>query len=611
MGRSEVLSELDAFVVATAILVTVAVVLASFRVPASERRRDPAFKQRFRQPRTPNPDLPPEQEEARQRVPAIGNGYRWYDYAYNGLRWFLRDSGRRFMPLRARARILIYLNKLMPFSEHDHHWAQWHSARRELQVPEFETVTTAGIWVLELFTPSALRNLEKTIQREGWKRRRWYDSESENAHQLEESRSGAGSTWWWLADLVEPRSREFVPDATRMQLPREFQQIELRAIQVGEGLTAVVAHFHLHEDSAAALDREWHRKHPPILVKASPRWHAHEGEWAAFWQTQTQRQSLHDEARKWLASHVPGYFADRRRPLPLMDLLLFDQIDPIDFYDSDGGYEDINPDIFRALGLSVSDIRQRVSADLPGLLLSPLEPRLHSGMGDVPTWTLWGKRSRVIEEMGNALDHFGGTRDEAIAFYLVERAYNLFVMFGVNEFSDITARELASLRDRATTQHGRFKASAIRSLRKEFLRVSIDLATIRRDVVAFWKRKYPTELDADFVMVLSPRLKRIDAKFGRAPEEDIDFNDFIRKRQLRRLRQLSVSDAEYRDILSTVASLGASADSFTLSRFALLASIASLVVALGAILLSSWSDENVLTFLVDKLIGAVPSDGKG
>ena len=77
--------------------------------------------------------------------------------------------------------------------------------------------------------------------------------------------------------------------------------------------------------------------------------------------------------------------------------------------------------------------------------------------------------------------------------------------------------------------------------------------------------------------------------------------DELRRELTVSLQRLVRTDRAYRDILSSVASLGASADSFVLGRWALTVAVASLVVALATVLFASVGCDSVAHHLLSLL----------
>jgi hypothetical protein len=566
-------------------------------------------REKYRQRRrTPRPTREPsgqsgsqDVEEAYDLVPEIGEGYRWYDWPYRFLRWLGSGWRRKLLGERMRNWTFLGQNFLLPFAEHDRD-KTWplDNLHHNVFVPSDEHVKVAGIWAIELFPPAELPAFERALQKNGWLRRqRWASHEPDNLTVLERSRSGTGASWWRLIDVVSRNSNRPVFDGVRADLPAQFDMVKLRAIRVGEGLTAVLAEFELNESAASSVDQEWHRDHEPMLLptKGGGRPRNLDRQWAAFWQTQTARKKIHDAARGWLTQMVPGFFASHSSPQLLLDLLLLDQFDP-----TQEPYVEISQeeriklgDAYRAIGLDHHGSRNIVSEHLPKLVLSPVKGYMYEALGDDPTWTLWGKRDAVIEAFGpDGLGGFGGNADRAIA-YRVQDMHNLLVMLAVSAFLDVTSSRYAELRDRASIRHGKFTPGAIRELRRNLLDLSLNIATVRRDVTAFWASNvWSWDRGARFEYVLTPWLKARDKETGRKVEEPISLNDRLEKQHAERFKRLSEADGDYRDILSTVASLGASADAFKVGRWALLIAFASLAVALGTIVLSDIGCDSVM-----------------
>lgn len=565
--------------------------------PASEGLGD---RERYRQRRRRQPSdgetsvqlRHKEIEEAFDLVPVAGNGYRWYDYPHMVLWWLAH--GWRAKVLRGRVRLWIFkgINFLSVFNTHDRDKA-WSldDPHHNVFVPDDEHVNVAGIWIVELFPPTELQALERAIRRNGWDRSRFMSfSDEGNQKTLEKARAGGGAFWWRLVDVVGRKSTWFVLDGVRDDLPPEFGYVGMRAVQVGAGLTAVVAHFHLTDNAGTMLDNEWHRQHEPFLQRRNGRLRSLDRHWGTFWEVQSERKRLHSAARDWLAGRLPGFFANNDEPSPLLDLLLFDKLDPTEGRPDSGDHEKARQDelrladALRALGLREPSFDMLLSKDLPKLVLSHLEGRMHEALGEAPTWTLWGSRSAVIEALNeDSLKSWGDNDNRAIANRLVENMYNLFVMLAVSHFLTVTERRFAEIRDRATKRHGKFKPKALDEMRNDLLTHSLNLASVRRDVAEFWERPWRWDGDAEFFWNQAPR-QRAQKEDDEAEREPNSFNAAVRGSHEKAFERLTESDREYRDILSTAASLGASVDTYRMGRIALVVAVASMVAAVAAVL---------------------------
>jgi hypothetical protein len=91
---------------------------------------------------------------------------------------------------------------------------------------------------------------------------------------LDEARSGDGWRWSNLGKVVRRGSNVMVGDAVRRKMPKVFDRVELKALQISQGITAVMAKFDLNEAAISRLDDAWHREYQPEMY-----WGKRGGEW--------------------------------------------------------------------------------------------------------------------------------------------------------------------------------------------------------------------------------------------------------------------------------------------------------------------------------------------
>lgn len=535
-------------------------------------------------------------EEAYEQVPEIGKGRRWYDFPYCVLHWFLTGWRRHLFPRRVRELFNRCLNYLIPFNEHDRHKLPGYFLSDDLVVPPDEHVTVSGLWVVELFAPSQLKALEAAIDRNRWDRRRTllHDRET-NRELLTNSRAGTGWAWWNLAEISNTRNGRPFVDGSVERLPTEFTGVQLRACQLGQGLTAVVARFWLTKDAEKALDDTLHAKHEPQLVRGGSRPRAETREFAAYRLTQEARRHPHDAARGWLAHKAPGFFAASAESQPLLDLLLMDRFDPLSGHQPDRETDRM----LRALGLSEHGYLQRTSTDLPKLELLPTRRSVDSGLGTHRTLALLGQLDATADAAGSHLEMYGTDIHRALAGRYSEPASDLLMSYAVSEFLAVAAARYARLRDSAKAHHDQFSAKAMKDLREHLLSLSLDVSTVRRDLEEVWSQKRLVARQTALTLDLAPHIRERDEAEGRKPFEPIDLREQMREEQVDGFRRLLEADADYRDILSTAASIGASLDSARLGRRALWIAIASLLVAAVTVVFADVGDGSLLRQAVD------------
>lgn len=564
------------------------------------------YRQRRRRPRAPREEsgieISDEVAAVFDLVPDMGEGYRWYDYPYRVLWWLSTGWRRKLMPPFMRKWLNNGINWLVPFNEHDRHFAEsLDSGMHNIRASRDEHVTTPSIWLVELFPPADLPRLEAALRKNGWDVRQRFSPIDERNHvMLARSRSGGGSVWWTLINVVRHDRNWLGMDAVRERLPPEFDYIELKAVQVGQGLTAVVAEFHLQDEAAQALDVEWHKQHEPLLLWERPRPRSLNRHWATIHQVQLARRSMHYAARDWLTARLPGFFARMERPQPLLELMLFDKLDPTLLPQPAQNRDQrvSEDDALRALGIERPVFRMLTSPDIPKLVLHCQQQIGKDPLGDDPTWTLWGSRPAVLKEVGpENFEYISGNDNEKIAYRLVNNMRNLFLMISVSGYLEATEERFAEIRDRASARHGKFRPQAIHELRGSFLTLSLDLASMQRDVAAFWKRSWHWEGDPQFSYVPTPDELAHARKEKESPEVPVSFNKSLKERHEDWFEQLRQADGDYRDILSTVSSLGSSADAFRTGRLALWVAVVSLVVAVAPVLISQVGGKSLFEWL--------------
>jgi hypothetical protein len=235
------------------------------------------------------------------RRPARDARDRSFERIEKVLYWVRRTPAAKLAPDRLLTPLDYLINLNMQYRDHRRALAGFRWGDEDLcTVPPTDHVRIPSLFVVELFTPSVKENLDRAIRRNRWgtKRLRMY-----GRHYMptpEEARSGDGWPWWNLGEVVRRGSNVMVGDAVRRKMPKEFDRVELKALQIGQGITAVMARFDLNDAVISRLDEAWHRDYQPEMY-----WGRWGGEWprplmpdfVAFRRVQEERGRLHDAAR--------------------------------------------------------------------------------------------------------------------------------------------------------------------------------------------------------------------------------------------------------------------------------------------------------------------------
>ncbi|WP_327724726.1 hypothetical protein [Streptomyces europaeiscabiei] len=368
--------------------------------------------------------------------------------------------------------------------------------------------------------------------------------------------------------------------------------VELSATHMGDGLTAIGAFFRMSEEGVNFLNREWHKPHEPKIVWNKGRPRAKDRMWTAYSQVQQARRLLHSEARSWLRGTVPGAFSRRGVPQPLIDLLLLEKFDPT----RESATSEFSSAL-RALGI-MDHSYHRKSEDFPALLLDEIEKDLAPDL-DESTWTLWGSRQCVISSL-SSLDTYGGPNARGVANCLSDSIGATLTFLALSRYLEAVQHRFSGLRDEARMRHGKFSARRLKKVRESFLSLSMDLSSAVRDVEAFHAASSRFHRIPK-IMLEEATWLRDQANVSGDSRFPIDVTQRIMESQKETVAELAAEDKDYRDIISAVASLGATIDTFKLGRLALWVSLISLVVSMIALSLAEVKDDTLLSHLFEIL----------
>jgi hypothetical protein len=450
-----------------------------------------------------------------------------------------------------------------------------------------------SMFVIEMFPPSEIAHLTEAQKKLGLSaaQSRMYSI----SPTLDEARSGAGTwTWWHLGAVVRRGYKSAIAmDPVFGDLPQDLDVVELKALQIGEGITAVLAHFQLTPVGAQRLDVVWHREFQPQIDwgEFGGRWPQAKGkQWVAFQHTQEARGAIHEQAREWMRANYFGIFAANGQPQPLLDVLIFDEADAtLDIDPGSNGH-----DRLRALGLPHTHDIQR-SDEIPGMVLAPAEIRMDSEMEERRTWTLWGKRAVLLEALASYSDGLGLANDDhSVARYVEDATEEHFLRMSISELLSVFQWRYSQLRDNARRSHSTFKMKYLKELRSDLLTLSLDLASIAKDIRSFNADGWRFDR-AKFVYQEAPyAAARANAR-GFVVHQPINLNKRLYHKQAEMLGALGEVDRNLREILTSAASLTSSMQSLRSGRVALWVALASLAVAATTLLLAEAPQHSQLT----------------
>jgi hypothetical protein len=352
----------------------------------------------------------------------------------------------------------------------------------------------------------------------------------------------------------------------------------LKAIQIGSGLTAVVARFRLSEDSKKCIDNIWHGQHEPKIHYVAGRFRVANRLSSAYETTQKSREELHDKARSWMTEFCPGFFSSHHEQHVSLDIILTEQFDPTSR--SKKFPEHDTADAFRALGINMSDPRRITSSHLPGLLLQQVDSLAVPNINTRRTWGLIGKRSKLAKLTDNF--KYYGDADSGVSHMADEALGYTLILLSTQEMLSTIEKRFSRLRDQANQNHKKFKVRSLRKLNGIIMDSSFTLASIKQDIAMYLTQERWFD-SANLTITIAPPFK--DRLSDIYPESE-SFHKLVVKQLNNTQERLLALDKDIRDILSTVANLGSSATNIVLGRWAFFVSALSLLAAVAALVVS-------------------------
>ena len=522
-------------------------------------------------------------DEAYKKVPQIGHGWKWhYDTIYSALLWLIKH--KKITPAPIRSLALQGVNNLIQINELDR-LKSWNKVDHyhNVHIPKDEHVTVASVIVVELFTPNEAATLEKYIKNNKWNERTRTATRETNSERLAQARTRNGMSWWLLADVANMEGYH-VPDAHRRKLPDGIEWVQLKAFQVGSGLTAVVARFNFTDAHSKKLDDVWHADHEPFMERIKTmgmfsKLHPVDRQFATYKATQQTRHDLHSLARDWMTKHCPGYFSMHGEKQLSMDVMMTEKYNPVS--KSTKREDNETYDALRALGIDGSEFYRITAPEIPDMLLTQASRLSESIIDTDRTWGLVVNKGKIEESTEN-FKGFGGDASNAVSYIAEEHVGPTLVLLAISQLLLVLEVQYAKLRDGAQLQHKKFKVSSVNSLSGIVLDSSLTLASIRQDVANLRRHKRWFE-GASFIITPAPIFR---AKLKPKEKKSIDFFDDVMDRNDETFNRLSKLDADYRDILTTISQLGATGTDIKTGRWALAVSALSLIVAIIALYVS-------------------------
>lgn len=378
------------------------------------------------------------------------------------------------------------------------------------------------------------------------------------------------------------------PNGVKEKLPDLFENVQLKAMQFGQGVTALLAEFTLTEDGSNSLNETWHSHHEPRLLKRDfllPL----DRKTAAIRNVRAKRQSIHRTAREWLGQRAPGHFYSDNNSQPVFDLLLFEKHSPF----AKQPENPQNQEAFEALGLDIDPLTTVTTEEIPQLILSGPGGGLGRGQRHEPTWTLWGNlHSLLTNEPANQWLEILDKPEHAVSRSVDHLFQGLFVSLSLSAYLRNVEESVAISRDQITL-HRKFSRRTAEELRKSLLAFSFNYIVAQAEIERAWSDHTWLRNLPKMESRPTPRTEERYSESEILEQLTEDFIEVLHKKQEETISRLSRVDSGYREILLTATNLGASASSLRISTLAIVVAGLSALVALGTLALTEPGSESI------------------
>lgn len=327
-----------------------------------------------------------------------------------------------------------------------------------------EHLTWASLWMVEVYLTAHGEDLRNGLERVGW-----CGSERGGVQDvgewLREVRAKGALSWIRPGYFRPQRSRSF-PSATALDLPPAFSHLDPVLVQLGPGVTVLVANFGLAEDEQGCLERALRA---PAEARVEPLRNGHRlfrSEQVRAERVAEARQRVRAIAAEWIKERFPGAFSSRGVEPPSWDLLITEQESLVRGLSGKVSWQD-------AVGMLGAGEWDYASRDTPARLGEP-SPGLNTSKA-VPSF--FGRRQELVDSLGPGR----GDSIFSVAQELDENIQSLLAVWACVRTAESYDQALSLARDRKLPARATYRATSaqLERLRESVLPAARDLKILK------------------------------------------------------------------------------------------------------------------------------------
>jgi hypothetical protein len=327
-----------------------------------------------------------------------------------------------------------------------------------------EHLTWASLWMAEVYLTAHGEDLRNGLERVGW-----CDSErggmQDVGEWLREVRA-KGAFSWIRPGYFRPQRSPSFPAATPLDLPPAFSHLDPVLVQLGPGVTVLVANFGLAEGEQGSLERALRA---PAEARVEPLSNGRRripAERVRAERVAEARERVRAMAAEWIGERFPGAFSSRGVEPPSWDLLITEREGLVRGLSGDVSWQD-------AVGMLGAGEWEYAGRDTPARLAEP-NPALNTSKA-APSF--FGRRQELVDSLGPGR----GDSISSVARELDENIQSLLAVWACVRTTESYDQALSLARDQKLPARATYRATSaqLERLRETVLPAARDLKILK------------------------------------------------------------------------------------------------------------------------------------
>ena len=499
----------------------------------------------------------------------VGEGTRWYDWPYRKINWLLNGKRAKIIPKKLARFLRLQLINIEKFNEYEGYnlVTDKDSQYYMNSISEDNKIDFSIFWAVEFFTPTNIKQLDKVLKDLKIQQIDDRDYPSETIDEVleifrNENTTGEFTIGYFTSQAAnQPEESGFVT-----KLPSEFETISLSGVQVTSSITAVIVRFNLKSEYEKKLNSLLHMDNKASYKFRDGLLRVYNRGFTKYNRIQEFIEDTHKSAKEWMTHTLKGHFASSGEDLPIFE-----------FYLTERNKKNTEREsvMHSVLGVDEYGFGKYQHIDHPSLYY------YHNSLGEDKDLFIGDKSSfyeSLVDKYGEEWFEIQAKDKPTAIFKTINRELSSnILLLAMTRLLKSWTRLYSQERDRISEAEEKFKIKNLKLIRNNLTSLSFNISNLNNEF-DYYRRSREKRLFSKFLSVHS---HNEDFRGKSLHKETLD-------NQKRMITELVKMDKNYRNIISSIASIGETIENYKISRLALLVALVSLIVSLIAIPYELW-----------------------